>query len=85
MSKDKNNAKTDFLRMIYNSWTFAKMTQQEKAQILKIISEPITENATKGTHAQRWAIYQALYNAFLIAIGYTGAGWREEHPEKIPF
>lgn len=57
------------------------MTETEKKQVYDCLTFP----GLSGTAAQRWKQLHAIYNAFLIGIGYTGPKWREPDPEKIPF
>ena len=84
MNKPKENALPDFLEMIRNSWTYDKMTVEETSRCEKALRSAPTQDI-QGTYHQRWSAYNAVYNAYLIGIGYTGALWREPHPEEIPF
>lgn len=82
--KDKSNVLYDFNKMIENSWTYGKMTKEEKDtynHIFNINSQAM--ESVKGTYEQRWKILQTFYSIFLAGIGYTGWNWREK--EKQPF
>lgn len=63
----------DFLEMTFKSWTFDRLTQEERERcILALVSKII-----KGTRAQRWEQLQHVYRVFLNNCGYTPTGWRE--------
>ena len=77
--KNKDNAILDFQEMINHSWTWAKLTKEEKAQWfdgLETITH-WTNKAVKGTYQDRWNMLQALYHIFLNGVGYTNWNWRE--------
>ena len=78
MKMVKENALDEFIKMTEQSWTFEKMTQQEKKTLYDIFNNIRTEKALKGTYSQRWNILQAIYGAYLNGIGYSGCNWREE-------
>lgn len=74
----KENVLNDFILMIKHSWTYEKLTEEEKEKLEKILLDDVrTEEALKGTYNQRWAILQAIYSTFLTAIGYDGFNWRD--------
>ena len=84
--KNKNDVLYDFNKMIEISWTYGKLTKEEKDtynHIFNYSSQAI--EAVKGTYEQRWKILQAFYSIFLAGIGYTGWNWRSEKKEKQPF
>jgi hypothetical protein len=67
------DARADFLKMIFKSWTFARLTQEEREScILALVSKII-----KGTRAQRWEQLYNVYRVFLNNCGYAPEGWRE--------
>ena len=77
-TKDKKFACRDFAKMIKQSWTFQKLTSEEKARCLDAIYYfPDEQNALCGTYKQRWMQLHMVYNAFLAGVGYTGFDWRE--------
>ena len=84
MNKPKEKAFPGFLEMTRHSWTYQKMTEEEKCRCEKALRSAPTQDI-QGTYNQRWSAYNAVYDAYLIGIGYTGALWREPHPEEIPF
>ena len=71
--RPKENARPEFLLMVMESWTYNRMTVDEKSTCLdKIITATI-----KGRFLQRWTQLQAVFSAYLDSIGYSGAGWRD--------
>lgn len=79
--KNKDFVFTDFLEMIKKSWTYEKLTEEEKGKINCILLDSRTSENIKGNYNQRWKALNALYYAFLIALDYTPTGWREEEKE----
>lgn len=84
MNKPKEQALTDFMEMTRHSWTYDRMTEDEKYWCEKALTSPEAQDI-QGTYRQRWSAYNAVYFAYLVGIGYNGALWREPHPEEIPF
>ena len=76
--KNKENIIEDYQQMVYKSWTYEKMTPQEKHQWAEVLDLLQITEALKGTYKQRWAILQAIYFSFIMGLGYTGWNWREE-------
>lgn len=76
MEKIKENALVDFKELIYQSWTYEKLTREEKNQLFKVFEDIRTTQALKGTYYQRWAILQAIYKSFLLGVGYDSFDWR---------
>ena len=78
---NKENALNNFYEMIKQSWTYAKLTEHEKAQFKIVLYSRQVEKCLKGTYKQRWEILQAIYSSFLMALDYTPIGWREDLDE----
>lgn len=78
LEKIKENVWYDYSKMIENSWTFNKMTKEEKATWDKIIRSEQAKRGIKGTYKQRWDTLNFVYSAFLAGLGYNGGTWREE-------
>ena len=76
--KNKEEAKKDFVEMTKKSWTYEKMTEEEKIRWDDLVSENSVEKALKGDYLVRWRILQAMYSAYLKGIGYTGFLWRDK-------
>lgn len=81
--KDKKQTLTDFKKMIVNSWTYEKMTKEERERLFQMFDSVQTADALKGSYLQRWEVLQALYSSFLLALGYCW-NWREKD-ESAPF
>ena len=78
MKYRKEEAKTNFIKMIKSSWSYDKLTEEEKNRLLDLINSKRTEYCLKGTYFQRWQILQAIYYSFLMALDYKPIGWREK-------
>ena len=76
--KNKEFVFTDFLEMIQKSWTYERMTEEEKGAISCIILDYRTTENIKGTYNQRWKTLNVIYSTYLRGIGYNGADWREK-------
>lgn len=83
--KDKEQVYSDFLEMVKNSWTFDRMTEDEKDRCYNTILLAKTGNLLSGTYYQRWRQLLAINSAFLLGLGYNGAFWREENRDDLPF
>lgn len=77
MTKDKNTSVMDFMQMTYNSWTYNKMSTDEKNRLADVVAWCTNQGIVKGTWKQRWDIMQAVYWSFLQGIGYDGPCWRD--------
>lgn len=73
--KIKENAKSDFLEMIFKSWTWARLTDQEKVKFVDLINND--NYNISGNYLQRYNAYNFGYFAFLQGLGYKPTGWRE--------
>ena len=76
---DKEQAHADFLAILRNSWTFARMTQEEQQKAIQALD---CSKRVKGSYYQRWDVYQIIYDAFLLGVGYDGPSWREPEPRR---
>lgn len=74
---DKGIAINNFIDMIRQSWTYAKMTIEEQKRCLDLFYDIRTQKALKGNYNQRWDTLQALYGAYLKGLGYSDFNWRE--------
>lgn len=74
--RNKNNVFADYLEMIKNSWTYARMTEEEKEKIQELLTSGRIKEDVKGTYKQRWQALNGVYYAFLIGIGYDNFDWR---------
>ena len=77
--KNKDFVFVDYLEMIKKSWTYDRMTKEEREKIQEILTSGRIKEDIKGTYQQRWQALNALYYAFLIGIGYDNADWRGDN------
>ena len=83
MKKEKENAFIDFMQSIKQSWTYQKLTDEEKERLNKLLKHNrIIENA-RGNYYQRFQYLDAIYYSFLIGIGYNGLYWRDEKNKEV--
>ena len=76
---NKETAIKDYLAMIKQSWTWSKLTEEEKECFETFLaSHPMVEHGVRGNYSQRWIILEAIYLAFLTGCGYRNrADWRD--------
>ena len=77
MNKNKENAQTDWTDMIVKSWTWEKLTREERKKFGDELNKETTKKIISGTYRQRWEILNALYSMFLEGCGYNGGTWRD--------
>ena len=77
MNKNKENAQTDWTDMIVKSWTWEKLTREERNKFGDELNKETTKRIISGTYRQRWEILNALYSMFLEGCGYNGGNWRD--------
>lgn len=75
---EKEKAFESFMEMTFNSWTYQKMTMEEKKRFIEMMHHVRTQKSLRGNYNQRWDTLQAIYGAYLEGIGYSGWNWREE-------
>lgn len=63
---------------IKNSWTYGKLTKEEKDNLLHLLSKEHIRNSVKGCRQVKWEILHSIYEAFLIGCGYNSFNWRCE-------
>lgn len=71
------NVVDDYINMFKCSWTWGRMTDEERERFLALDFTPV-----KGTAKQRGKIMSMIYSAFLAGLGYNGCYWREPITEK---
>lgn len=82
---NKENAYFDFVEIIEKSWTYNRLTEPEKENCLKAIKWAKEQCLLRGNYAARHDQLNALYHAFLLGVGYTGAFWREADKSALAF
>jgi SRSO17 transposase len=81
-----NDVLDDYIAMIKDSWTYGKMAPEEQATIIELLKSGRTIEAVKGCKKTRWAILNAIYNAYLMGLGYNNNPlWRDSSTEKPSF
>lgn len=80
--KDKNKALYDYKEVIYQSWTYRRLTIEEKERLEETLNHESIKECLKGNYYQRIDIVRAVYTAFLRGVGYSGFDWREEEMEN---
>ena len=83
--RDKNLAKSNYLKSIEQSWTWARLTQEEKEKFIELLDHPCSGIVLRGTYDQRWQACDALYYTFLIGLGYSPLDWRDNQPTVSTF
>ncbi len=83
--KDKNLAKQEYLEMIKQSWTWARLTENEKETFSSLLEHPCSAVVIRGNYDQRWEACEALYHTYLEGLGYKPIGWREAEPRVSTF
>ena len=76
----KENAVDKMIEMFRASWTWGRMTDDERERFLTL-----DFSGVKGTAKQRAEMMNALYRAFLAGLGYDGWQWREPDPAAVQF
>lgn len=76
MKMKKEQAQADFVEMIKISWTYGKLTEQEKENALTALWNV---NSLRGNYQQRWDFLNDIYTAFLLGAGYDDYNWRSEN------
>ena len=77
MNKNKENAQTDWTDMIVKSWTWEKLTREERKKFGDELNKETTKKIISGTYEQRWETLNTLYSMFLEGCGYNGGNWRD--------
>ena len=80
MKKVKENARAEYQQMIEQSWTWARMTDKERAHFTLYLQCA----DIKGSFDTRWHIMNLLYHVYLDGIGYDGPQWRASPDATTP-
>ena len=67
----------NFIEMIVESWTYDRLTEEERKKLGRVLYSIQTKRSLKGTYEHRWEILQAIYSSFIMALDYKPIGWRE--------
>lgn len=81
VTEHENAVYNYFNTVILNSWTWQRLTDDEKERFKTCIDF----SRIKGTARQRVEWLNMVYAAFLQGVGYKPIGWRETDPEAPQF
>lgn len=76
LPKTKENALVLYMSMICKSWTFHRMTAEEKERCINTFLKAQERGAIKGNFKTRVNTLAIIYDAFMDGIGYDGFNWR---------
>ena len=79
MEKNKDIAYQDWINMIQQSWTWERLTEDERTKFLEQLDNRCVRayrSILKGTYSQRYDILNAMYSFYLDGLGYKPQGWR---------
>lgn len=77
----KNAVYNYFNTVIVNSWTWERLTDDERERFKTCIDF----SRIGGSQQQRVKVLNMVYSAFLHGVGYKPTGWRETDPEAPQF
>ena len=78
MKKYSNAVENYFQNVIKNSWTWKRLTDEERERFIDMnVFDDI-----KGNDKTRVEWLCTIYRAFLSALGFGWTGWRETEEEK---
>lgn len=73
----------DFIDMIEKSWTYNKMTSDEKKRLNDVFNDIRISKILKYNNKHKWDVLQAIYSSFLQGIGYDNFNWRYENEKEL--
>lgn len=76
--KEKLDILYEYIFMIKKSWTYEKLTIEEKETFDHIFYGEQIKGILKGTKKQIWQVLNMIYSSFLYGAGYNGFNWREK-------
>ncbi len=80
---NRENAKRDWLDMIYKSWTWALLTAKERALFEDRLLQVENQERIRGTYTQRWDYLNDLYMIYLDGIGREAMDARQELRDRL--
>lgn len=79
MAKYTDAIENHLQNVIKKSWTWQKLTQEEKEKFIDMS----VFDSIKGTDKMRTEWISTIYTAFLVGLGYTPIGWRASGSEGL--
>lgn len=82
MENTKINILNEYIEILKASWTYAKLTEEEKERFNHIFYSEQIKDVLKGKKLQIYKNLNMVYSSFLAGVGYTGGcNWREEYQQ----
>ena len=75
--KNKELSYNDFINMIVKSWTFERLSYDEKNRAIDALRHAFDTGAITGNYKHRFEILHAVYYSYLLALDYKPVGWRD--------
>lgn len=82
--RSKESAFSEYITVIQQSWTWDRLTEQERERCMNTMNWVRDQNILRGNFEARWDILQAVYAAFLDGVGCKPFGWREDSEDPVP-
>lgn len=79
MAKYSDVVENYFQTAIKKSWTWEKLTPEEKSRFVRMSHF----DDIRGTEKMRVDWLQSMYHCFLLGCGYTPIGWRPTEDEPL--
>ena len=70
-----NDGFSDYIECIYQSWTWARLSDVEKSNIIKILN--LAKPATLGDYEADWTKGSDIYTCCLALLKYGPIDWRD--------
>lgn len=77
---NKEFARDIFIENIMRSWTWERMSGEERDTF---INRVIEHSQVTGNYNTRYRQYHNLYFAYLLGLGYDGMNWRENEMQTL--
>lgn len=72
-----------FQTVIKESWTWAKLTEEEKRRFIDLIYVDSIFYSIARTDKEKIELLNFAYHAFLVGLGYKPIGWREVNKNEF--
>lgn len=81
--KEMDSTLIDFINIIEESWTYHRMTSDEKKRLSDVFNDIKNSKLLKYDDKHKWDILHAIYSSFLQGIGYDNFNWRCENEKEL--
>lgn len=82
--KNRECALFDYMQIIQRSWTWARLTDEERKTFRETLFKWWDRGKIQGNYDARWNVMSLAYDFFLDALGYDPCNWREPDNEERP-